>query len=131
MARGKKTDPETIYKVMTSWAITNNLKETARNLGMAPSSVKKIVDDNISKPEFERLCAEKRESFSKKADIIIDKALRRLERELDDEGKAIPVNHLTTVIGTMYDKKALADGTATDNVSVSIKLPEGIEEYAG
>ena len=41
------------------------------------------------------------------------------------------VKAITTAIGTLYDKKALAEGGATDNVSVSIKLPEGIDEYAG
>ena len=38
---------------------------------------------------------------------------------------------VTTTIGTMYDKRALAKGEATENTTVSIKLPEGIDEYAG
>lgn len=41
------------------------------------------------------------------------------------------VKSVTTAIGTLYDKRALAEGKTTDNVSVSIKLPEGIDEYAG
>jgi len=41
------------------------------------------------------------------------------------------VKAITTAIGTLYDKRALAEGGSTDNVSVSIKLPEGIDEYAG
>lgn len=38
---------------------------------------------------------------------------------------------VTTAIGTLFDKKALAEGQTTENVSVSVKLPEGIDEYAG
>jgi len=131
MSRGKKTSPEVVYQIMTSWAITGNYAETAKELKISETTVRKIVKENKDKEEYAELCKEKRKSFSDKAEAIIDKALERLARELDDEEKEIPVNHLTTVIGTMYDKKALADGKATDNVSVSIKLPEGIDEYAG
>ena len=116
---------------MTAWAVTGNVNETAKQLGLAESTVRTIVQANKGKEEFVKLCDEKRKSFSAKADEIIDLAIDRLKKELTDTDKDIPVNHLTTVIGTMYDKKALADGTATDNVSVSIKLPEGIDEYAG
>ena len=131
MARGQKTNPELIYKIMTAWAVAQNVSAVARDFNMAESTVRKIVDDNKDKPEFKELCEEKREEFSKMASRLIEKAARRLEMTLDDEGKDIPANHLTTVIGTLYDKKALADGNATNNVSVSVKLPEGIDEYAG
>ena len=113
MPRGKNTPQEVIFQIMTSWAITNNVNETAKQLGCAESTVRKIVNDNKDKPEFAKLCEEKRNDFSKKADAIINKALDRLERDIDDEDKDIPVNHLTTVIGTLYDKKALADGKPT------------------
>lgn len=118
MSRGKKTSPEVIYKIMTSWAITNNYKETAKLLGIAEATVRKIVKENEDKEEFTKLCKEKKETFSKKAEKIIDKALERLSKELDDEEKEIPVNHLTTVIGTMYDKKALADGKPTERTEI-------------
>ena len=166
MSRGKKTPPETIYKIMASWAVTQNLKETARNLGLAVSTVKCIVDANKDKPEFEKLRNEKTKAFSEQASEIIDKGLRLLHRRLDraleseedldllideiydspkteltqDEKNRLiakikalqlqDVKSITTAIGTLYDKKALADGESTDNVSVKIKLPEGIEEYA-
>ena len=131
MARGQKTNPELIYQIMASWAHTQNNSETARDLGIAESTVRKIVTDNKDKPEFIKLCEEKREEFSAKASRIIDKALNRLERDLEDEGKSIPANHLTTVIGVLTEKKLLLDGQATDRVAVSVKLPEGIDEYAG
>ena len=41
------------------------------------------------------------------------------------------VNAITKAIGILYDKRALAEGGSTDNVTVNIKLPEGIDEYAG
>lgn len=166
MPRGKKSSPEVIYKIMSSWAVTNNLKETARQLNLPLTTVKGIVDKNRDVPEFVALRNEKKRSFSEAASEIIDKGLillnRRFSRALSAEeeldalideiystpGKELSqdeksrlvnkirslqlqdVKSITTAVGTLYDKKALADGNSTDNVSVSIKLPEGIEEYA-
>ena len=130
MPRGKKTSPEVIYQIMTSWAVTSNVNETAKRLKMAESTVRKIVELNKDKPEFAKLCEQKREEFSKMADRLIQKAAKRLETELDNTDKDIPVNHLTTVIGTLFDKKALCDGNATENVAIEVKLPPGVEDYA-
>lgn len=118
MPRGKKTSPEVVYEIMTSWAVTKNYKETADALGLPVSTVKKIVDENANEEKFEKLCKEKEQEFSKRADNIIDKAFKRLERELDNEEKDIPVNHLTTVIGTMTDKKLLVEGKPTTRTEV-------------
>ena len=124
MAKGKQTPPETIYKVMASFAVTNNLSETARAFQMPVATIKKIVDDNKDKPEFERLCNETKQEFVESADRIIKKALNRLETDLDDVEKVIPINHLTTAIGTLYDKRALAKGESTqnENIEVNIKI---------
>ena len=42
MAKGKKTDNETIYKIMVSMFSTNNFSETGRQLGIATTTVEKI-----------------------------------------------------------------------------------------
>lgn len=130
MARGKKTSPEVIYQIMTSWAVTGNYKETSRELNIAESTVRKCVEQNKDKPEFAKVCTQKRNDFSKKATQIINKALARLENELDNYDKDIPINQLTTAIGTLFDKRALFDGEATERMSVEIKLPDGADEYA-
>lgn len=152
MPRGKQTPPETIYKVMMSWAVTNNYSETARDLGMAMTTVEKIVKDNKDKPEFVKLCDEKKKDFADNATKIIDKGLRLIDRRLslaldkqdeldklideiekcgDDEltyqQKVSAINliretqiqkikDITTAIGTLYDKRALARGESTQNV---------------
>lgn len=83
MAKGKKTDNETIYKVMLSYIVTNNYSETGRELDMPESTVRKIVEDNKDKDEFKKLCDQKRDEFVEKADKIIFKAAELLERRLD------------------------------------------------
>ena len=81
--KGKKTDNETIYKVMLSYIVTRNYSETARTLDMPESTVRRIVEDNKDKEEFAKLCDEKRNEFVEKADKIIFKATELLERRID------------------------------------------------
>lgn len=167
MPRGKKTPPEVIYRIMTSWAVTNNCKETARDLELPVATVMRIVNANKDKPEFIKLRSEKLNEFSVRASEIIQKGLTLLdkrfgraiesEEELDilideifaadkaelsqDEKKRLvnklkalqleDIKAVTASICTLYEKKALADGDVTDNVSVEIKLPQGADEYAG
>jgi predicted transcriptional regulator len=166
MPKGKQTPPEVIYKVMTSWATTNNYSETARALNMAESTVRKIVSDNKDKEEFARLCDEKKKDFADKATEIIDKGLELINRrlsvaldkqdELDrliyeiessdeeeisykqkmsaisliQEAQIQKIKDISTMIGTLYDKRALAKGESTNNTKVLIQLPEGVDEYA-
>lgn len=122
MARGKKTSPEVIYQVMTSYAITKNINETSRALNMPYSTVKDIVDSNIDKAEFKKLREEKESEFSEKASRIIDLLLERVENEVLDDEKEIPLNHLTTALGTLYDKRALSRGEMTQNLGFATNL---------
>lgn len=129
MPRGKNTAPEVVYDIMASWAVTDNVNETAKQLNIAESTVRKIVKANRDKPEFAKLCEEKRNDFSKNAGRIINKALNRLESDIDNPDKDIPVNQLMTVIGVLYDKIALTEGRSTQNTEVTFKLPEGFASY--
>lgn len=166
VARGQKTSPEMVYKIIASYAVTGNYKQTSRELDIPYSTVKDVVDKNRDKEEFVKLQDETKESFSESASKLIDKGLnllnRRFDRALEHEEeldamideiagtstlvltqaektaliaklKALQlqdVKAITTAIGTLFDKRALADGKPTDNVEVSVKLPEGIDEYA-
>ena len=130
MARGKKTDNETIYKVMISMFSSNNFSETSRQLNIPVKTVEKIYKDNKDKEEFAKLCKEKQDEFVDKATKIIDKALDRLTRMLEDKEEKIAVNNLSTVIGTLYDKRALAKGESTTNASMTIKMDKKVEELS-
>ena len=130
MARGKKTSLEDVYKVMVGYAGNKNVNDLAKSLGMPESTCRKIILDNQEKPEFVKLCEKKEEEFADKATRIIDKALMRLEKELDNEEKDIPINNLTTAIGTLYDKRALAKGESTENKAITITMDESVKELS-
>ena len=115
---------------MALWATTKNAAETARELGLPESTIKTIVKRYKDDDEFVELQREKKKEFSEQADEVIELAFERL-RELLGGKTPIPANQLAIIIGTLTDKKLLLDGKATGNVTVSIKLPEGIDDYAG
>lgn len=120
MAKGKQLDSQQIYNIMNSFFATRSYAQTGRDLEVPASTVEKIVKEHLNDKEFVELWAKKREDFSTKADIIIQKAMDRLIRELDSD-KEIPVNQLTTAIGTMYDKKTL-DINGIDNNTPNVQI---------
>lgn len=168
MAKGKKTDNETIYKIMISMFSTNNSNETAKILNLPATTVNKLYNEHKNDEEFVELCSKKRDEFVEKADNIINKGTKLLDKRLstalerqqeldllldtvydvsDDDMKPkekleiakklsrIQLNGLseiTTAIGTIYDKRALALGKSTSNMSITyedyIKRVEG-DEY--
>ncbi|MGN1269354.1 MAG: hypothetical protein ACI4UU_00565 [Clostridia bacterium] len=130
MAKGKKTDNETIYKVMLSVFSTGNYSETARQLDMPQKTVEEIYKKNIEKEEFTKLREQKKDEFAEKATRLIDKALNRLEQVLDNKEEKIPVNNLSTVIGTLYDKRNLAEGKSTVNTDINIRMDRKVEELS-
>ena len=115
--RGKKTPPEMVYKVMVSWAITHNNMETSRQLGIPEATVRKIVEDNRESEEFKKLCEEKTNDFAEKTTKIIDQLLERITKAVADGDKDIPLHHLTTAMGTLFDKRALSRGEMTQNIN--------------
>lgn len=132
--KGKKTQPELVYQVMTSWALTNSYSETARLVGASVSTVRNIVKKNKDCKEFVKLGEQKKNEFAQRATVIIDGILELLEQQIKAglEGEAnFKLNELTTALGTLYDKRALAKGESTENSVVRIALAEELKEYAG
>ena len=65
MAKGKKTDNETIYKIMINMFSTNNFNETARQLNIPVKTVEKIYKENKEKEEFTKLCIQKKKNLQR------------------------------------------------------------------
>ena len=130
MARGVKIDNQKIQEIVASYALTNSYNATAKECGVSANSVKNIINKQKAEnsEEFARVCEVKKEEFEAYADRLINKAMSKLDKALDRND--IPVNNLTTVIGTLYDKRALAKGEMTSNTSISIKMTDEIKELS-
>lgn len=74
-------------------------------------------------------------------DDLIDEIYSTDDKDMSQQAKTAAVNkikHLqlqslkdiTTAIGTLYDKRALAKGESTENTKITFDLPKGVDEYA-
>ena len=130
MARGKKYPDEIKEKAYLMYATSGNIEEVSRALSVPASTISGWIKAKArdSPDEFEELRNEKKQDFIARSSELIDLAFDKLQDKLSSDDD-IPVNHLTTVIGTLYDKRALAKGENTGNIKVESKLPKGLNEY--
>lgn len=131
MARGKTTDTQTIYNIMASYFGTRSFTQTSRDLDIPLSTVEKLVKEHINDKEYVELWNKKKEDFVNKVDVVIYQAIDRLTKEMDKQDN-IPINQLTTAIGTLYDKKMMAQtgvmGNDTPSVQINIVNNEELEK---
>ena len=134
MAKGKQLDNQTIYNIMLSYSLTKNFSETARSLKVPVTTVGKIVRANKDKPEYVKLCQDKKEEFAEESSIVINMLLEAVKikaQKLLDDGEALDgtkLTEITTSLGTLFDKRALTQGESTTNVT--FKLPDEVREFA-
>lgn len=126
MAKGVKIDNRKIQQVMASYALTNSYNATSKECNVSDKTVKKIIKEHSE--EFTKVSERKKIQFVEYADKLIDKAMKKLDEALDREN--IPINNLTTAIGTLYDKRALAKGESTSNNSITINMSEEVRELS-
>lgn len=162
--RGMKTDDRTKEKIRACYATCGNMRKTARDCGVATSTVKKIVEEEPD--SFERLRTEKKKEMIDEiwldmtaalklgrqkinlASIAIEdfeptinKLVELLEGREETNGKdvieliralssitSIPLSHISTYFGTLYDKQALMSGENTHKVE--LKATDLSEEEA-
>ena len=87
--------PKTMYTVLNQY--TQKEKQS-------------IIDDSVK---------EYKKNFTRKSHIIINKALEKIYKKLDDDNS---INQLSTTIGILYDKTRLEDNLSTSNNSVNISI---------
>ncbi len=122
MPSGVKTPTKKKVEVIKSYVQTDSYNATSKETGVNDHTVKKIIEENAKEYEKEK------EAFIEKTTKLLDKALNRLDEGLDRDN--IPINNLTTAIGTLYDKRALAKGESTSNEAITIKMTDEIKELS-
>lgn len=121
MPRGKTTDTQTIYNIMASYFETRSFAQTSRDLDIPISTIEKLVKEHINDKEYVELWNKKKEDFVNKVDVVIYQAIDRLTKEMDKQDN-IPINQLTTAIGTLYDKKMMAQTGVMGNDTPSVQI---------
>ena len=122
MASGVKTPTKKKMEVIKSYVETDSFNATARETGVNPKTCKKIVEENPKEYMDEK------ERFIETTTRLINKALGKLDKKLDDEDNSL--SNITTAIGTLYDKRALAKGESTTNQEIKIQMSEELKELS-
>lgn len=122
MPSGVKTPTKKKVEVIKSYVQTDSFNATAKETGVNPKTCKKIVEENPKKYMDEK------EKFIETTTRLINKALKKLDEGLDKDN--IPINNITTAIGTLYDKRALAKGESTSNDNITIQMSDEVKELS-
>ncbi len=126
-----KYNAQEIMNIMCVYFDTRNYLDTSRILGYPKSSIQYIVERHIEDEDFVKIRLKKEEEFVRKANHLIFKSMYKMNKELEEQ-EHIPINQLTTAIGTLYDKKMMAQtgimGNDTPSVQINIVNNEELEK---
>ena len=114
MPSGVKTPRSKKTEVIKSYVETESYNATGKATGVDHKTVKRIIEENPIEYQQEK------ERFIETTTRLLNKALDKLDKGLDKED--IPINNLTTAIGTLYDKRALAKGESTTNETLEVNV---------
>ena len=102
----------------------DNTKQTRDELlqkyGISKQTYYNLVKSDKNKKLIEKDITEKRQLFTQKSEIIIDKMLNKLNNKVDNEDATI--RDITTSLGILYDKTRLENNLSTTNNSININL---------
>lgn len=102
----------------------NRRKETVKDLcnrfNVSETTVYSLVKSNQGQQILEQHITESKRNFSKKLDIILDKALEGLNEQLEKED--IKALDYAKILGITYDKSRLENNLSTSNNSININI---------
>lgn len=120
-----KLQSQDIAEIMTEYLLdksTSNVERLIKKYNISRSRFYQVVRDKRNKELLEESIKKNRQNFTKKCDAIINKALQRLNQELENPDVDININQLTTTLGILYDKSRLEDGLSTSNQAIQINI---------
>lgn len=129
--QGQKLTEELREQIKAFLASNGNIRETARQFNVSPSTVKKVKEENVD--EFEQLRTDKKQQM---IDAIWTSLVdaQQLGHQMITEAKKgerdIPLNQISTYYGTLYDKMALMKGESTANTQTTVRLEGDLDLWA-
>lgn len=103
---------------------TQNVEDICKRYDISTRWLYQLVKSENGKKILEKSIIENKSNFSKKIDVIIDKALEEINKKLSDEEymQKASVKDISIMIGTLYDKSRLEQNLSTNNSSINIKI---------
>lgn len=121
--RNYKLTQEDIKDIMLYYYL-DNTKQTRQEIlnkyNISKEYYYRLVKNENNKKLIEKDITEKRQMFTKKSEIIIDKALNKINKKIDND-ETTPKD-LITITGILYDKTRLENNLSTSNNSIQINI---------
>lgn len=112
--RGSKYPPEVVNEIMGIWIATHNAEEVARQTKLPVGSIKSIVKRHMFDEQFAEAQQKTLKKYGHKIEKIISMSLDRMIEVLGNKEEKIPLNHLSTEVGTMIDKFLLLESSKSE-----------------
>ena len=118
-----KLTQEDIKDIMLYYYLDNRkqtIKDITNKYNISTRTYYNIVKDQKNKELIQKDIIEMKNNFTKKSQVIIDKALTTLNENIDN-GK-VNNKDLITITGILYDKTRLEQNLSTSNNAISINI---------
>ena len=97
-----------------------NVQDLCRRFDISDRTLYSLVKSDKGKEILEQHIIESKKNFSKKLDIILNKAITGLNDRLDNED--IKALEYAKILGITYDKSRLENNLSTSNNSININI---------
>lgn len=133
MAKGKKYNDDIKEQAIALLAINSNSSLVAEQMGLPRSTVQnwqRDYNNNAVKngeEDLAKLRLKRKEEFVEDSWRLIRKCQKLLEKKIDradadEEKDKTEISKISTVLGTLYDKQALANKEATQIIDGQISM---------
>jgi transposase-like protein len=97
-----------------------NVQDLCRRFDISDRTLYSLVKSDKGKEILEQHIIESKKNFSKKLDIILNKAINGLNERLEEED--IKALDYAKILGITYDKSRLENNLSTSNNSININI---------
>ena len=131
---GKVLSDYTKEQILAEYAMTGNVSHVARKYKSDDRTIRKVLQEK--RDEFMEIREDMKVQMVKEIwgqmDSVMKLGKKMIDEALEDK-RQIPLNHISSYIGTMYDKQALMMDENTQNVGgngiqVVLGLPDVEDE---
>lgn len=97
-----------------------NVQDLCRRFDISDRTLYSLVKSDKGKEILEQHIIQSKKNFSKKLDIILDKAINGLNERLEEED--IKALDYAKILGITYDKSRLENNLSTSNNAININI---------
>ena len=118
-----KLTQEDIREIMLYYYLDNTkstLKEVLSKYNISKEYYYRLVKKEDNKKLIDNYITENRKLFTKKSELIIDKALNKINKNIDSG--EVNNKDLITITGILYDKTRLEQNLSTSNNAININI---------